>query len=275
MIIWEGAEAVGMKTETRKPFVLAAIALAALMVSLPADAQERIGDFGLYDQDGDFHQLSRLKEGALLLIVPVINEDPVSREVLRQINALSARFGTNGVFATGLNATDHSREDIQNELLALDLQMPVLMDSAGIVSKTLKANRTGEVFLINSDGFALLYRGPVHQSAGREAKGIANTTESLEKAILKAIAGNSEDTVFIPYSEGLEVASGQIAGSRAYDVSYQDDIVPILEQRCASCHIEGGLAPWAMNSHRMIQGWSPMIREVLMTRRMPPDVVVN
>lgn len=37
-----------------------------------------------------------------------------------------------------------------------------------------------------------------------------------------------------------------------------------------TCHVEGGIGPFAMNSHQMIQGWAPMIRDVIMTKRMPP-----
>ncbi|MDP2380800.1 MAG: cytochrome c, partial [Pseudohongiella sp.] len=51
---------------------------------------------------------------------------------------------------------------------------------------------------------------------------------------------------------------------------YETEIAPILIERCVGCHVEGGIGPFAMNSHMMIQGWSPMIREVLMTGRMPP-----
>jgi hypothetical protein len=37
--------------------------------------------------------------------------------------------------------------------------------------------------------------------------------------------------------------------------------------------VQGGIAPFAMNSYQIVQGFSPMIREVLMTKRMPPAQV--
>ena len=55
--------------------------------------------------------------------------------------------------------------------------------------------------------------------------------------------------------------------------SYSQDIAPVLAEQCASCHREGGVAPFAMDRHTMVQGWSPMIREVLMTKRMPPGQI--
>ena len=39
--------------------------------------------------------------------------------------------------------------------------------------------------------------------------------------------------------------------------------------KCAHCHREGGIGPFAMDSYAMVRGWSAMMREVLMTRRMP------
>jgi hypothetical protein len=56
-------------------------------------------------------------------------------------------------------------------------------------------------------------------------------------------------------------------------ISYQTDIVPIVEKRCIGCHHQNGIAPWAMSSHAMLQGWAPMMREVVMTKRMPPGQI--
>ena len=56
-------------------------------------------------------------------------------------------------------------------------------------------------------------------------------------------------------------------------LSYSKDIAPILEKNCVSCHHDGAIAPWSMSSHAMVRGWSPMMREVVMTRRMPPGQI--
>src|SRR5690606_3449240 len=62
--------------------------------------------------------------------------------------------------------------------------------------------------------------------------------------------------------------------TRTADVpDYETEVAPILIERCVICHIDGGIAPFAMNSYQMVLGWSPMIREVLMTKRMPPAQV--
>src|SRR5207344_1464300 len=54
---------------------------------------------------------------------------------------------------------------------------------------------------------------------------------------------------------------------------YAKDVAPILKDNCSHCHVQGGIGPFAMNSYDVVHGFSPMIREVLLTKRMPPAQV--
>ena len=54
---------------------------------------------------------------------------------------------------------------------------------------------------------------------------------------------------------------------------YATDVAPLLVQKCVSCHVQGGIAPFAMDSYEMVKGWSSAIKEVLLTKRMPPAQV--
>ena len=54
---------------------------------------------------------------------------------------------------------------------------------------------------------------------------------------------------------------------------YARDVAPILRDNCAHCHRQGGIGPFALDSYLMVRGWSAMMREVLMTKRMPPAQV--
>jgi hypothetical protein len=53
-------------------------------------------------------------------------------------------------------------------------------------------------------------------------------------------------------------------------LTFEKDISPILIKNCISCHHTSGVAPWAMRSYDSIKRWRRMIREVVLTRRMPP-----
>jgi len=51
---------------------------------------------------------------------------------------------------------------------------------------------------------------------------------------------------------------------------YATEVAPIVINNCLDCHVQGGVGPFAIDSYIMLLGWSPMIREVLLNKRMPP-----
>ena len=66
-----------------------------------------------------------------------------------------------------------------------------------------------------------------------------------------------------------------LAGARAQadEVDYARDVAPIFVEQCQSCHIEGGIAPWAMTNYQMLQGFAPAIKEAIVEKRMPPGQI--
>jgi hypothetical protein len=54
---------------------------------------------------------------------------------------------------------------------------------------------------------------------------------------------------------------------------FASEIAPIIIENCADCHRQGGVGPFALDSYIMLLGWSPMIKEVLLNKRMPPTQV--
>jgi len=93
--------------------------------------------------------------------------------------------------------------------------------------------------------------------------------------VLNAVVAGEEITVAEVASKGDAIVFGARQANQAAGISYAKDVAPILEERCVSCHQEGGIAPFAMSNHQTVQGWSPMIRETLFTKRMPPGQIDN
>ena len=52
--------------------------------------------------------------------------------------------------------------------------------------------------------------------------------------------------------------------------SYVNDIAPILIDNCVTCHRYGGIGPWAMTEHLIVQAFGPAITDALLTKWMPP-----
>jgi hypothetical protein len=55
--------------------------------------------------------------------------------------------------------------------------------------------------------------------------------------------------------------------------TYNDDIFPILRDRCGRCHVSGGIAPMSLMTHTEAVPWGESIRTELLAAHMPPGGV--
>ena len=230
------------------------VAIAALMLS-PAmsSAVDRVGDFSLLDQDGYHHSMSWYDDHKMVALLVQANDSKEAADALPAFDALKAKYDGQGVEFMMINPMGElNRSAVQAQSLKYGVDIPILMDDARVISEALGIERAGEVLLYNPRSFMVEYRGSVAAS---------------EKAIQEILAGEDVSVASV-------ATSGPVISYAATAVpSYIADIAPILADNCATCHREGGIAPFAMDSHTMVQGWSPMIREVLMTKRMPPGQI--
>jgi hypothetical protein len=52
--------------------------------------------------------------------------------------------------------------------------------------------------------------------------------------------------------------------------TYNDDVFPILKERCAGCHVQGGVAPMSLMTYEEAFPWAESIRAELVASHMPP-----
>jgi hypothetical protein len=58
-------------------------------------------------------------------------------------------------------------------------------------------------------------------------------------------------------------------------VTWEREILPIVQARCVSCHSPGGRAPMSLRTYEEARPWARAIREEVLTRRMPQWSVVR
>ena len=51
---------------------------------------------------------------------------------------------------------------------------------------------------------------------------------------------------------------------------YWHDAKPIIDNKCASCHVDGGIAPIVLVSYGMVRDWAGLIRNAITRKLMPP-----
>ena len=224
-----------------------------IVMPVLASAADRVGDFSLLDQDGYHHGMSWYDDHEAIVFLVQSNDSESVAAAIPEFNDLKAKFDAAGVEFMMINPMGRSnREAVQEKVKEYGVDIPVLMDDARFISEALGIERLGEVLIFDPEQFTVEFRGSV---------------QSAEIA-LEQVLDDEEISPRVVQTNGMMVNYPQ-----KEIPSYVADIAPVLAEQCASCHREGGVAPFAMDSHTMVKGWSPMIREVLMTRRMPPGQI--
>jgi hypothetical protein len=239
----------------RKLFTIGLYTMMALVPAL-SSAADRVGDFTLLDQQGYAHQMSWYDDHAAIAFLVQANGSAATANAIDGFEALQARYAEQGIAFFMINPTgNQDRASVAAEIARLGSSVKVLMDDTQLISEALGVDKTGEVLLFNPKSFTVEFQGPVGTA--------------LEKALEAKLAGQPIANPVVA-STGEAIAYPARLAHDQVTPSYEKEIAPLILDNCASCHREGGIAPFAMNSHAMMQAWSPMIREVLMTKRMPP-----
>ena len=239
-------------------FGLAALLQASLLSAntQALQAGASVGDFALIDHAGKFHQLSWYGDQKAVVIIAHGSADPTIGESFTDLTGLQAKADTE-VFLLNAFASD-SRTSLADLAREQALSLPILVDESQLVAESLGLTQSGEALVIDPQAMKIVWRGSVTEVSRVLANDLA--PGGATSAPTTEIAG--------PAIKYLSKEAHHTGG-----VSYSKDIAPILVDNCVSCHHDGAIAPWSMSSHAMIRGWSPMIREVLMTRRMPPGQI--
>ena len=251
---------------------LTAISALASFASFAANAADRISDFSLVDADGRFFQLSRQADQEAIVLLSYDKDSRDARKAAGDLAKLAKSFADQPVAFAIINSTPESDKLVlRQEAADRKIDFPMLMDESQLVSEQLGITRVAEVVVIDPISKTVVYRGALDKSYTDASRSERNEAGFAEEAVTALLA--DQEVTFNQLASNGDLIDYSVKAAHADSLSYARDIAPILEQRCVSCHQEGGIAPFAMSSLQMVQGWSPMIRETLITKRMPPGQI--
>jgi len=107
-----------------------------------------------------------------------------------------------------------------------------------------------------------------HASAGLRQSGWL-----VAAMLLSHLAACGEDTTSTsPAGDGSNDGSSMGEGDTtvATTPTYWQDVAPIVERRCVTCHQEGGIAPFALNQYESASPWARAAADAVQARVMPP-----
>src|SRR5215470_610625 len=69
---------------------------------------------------------------------------------------------------------------------------------------------------------------------------------------------------------GTEVTSSSLTSDQAKGVTFNKDVLPILQNNCQTCHRPGEVAPMSFLTYESTRPWAKAIKTAVLTRKMPP-----
>jgi len=228
-----------------------------------ADAPTQAENFRCIDHEGFSRELFHLGDHQAAVLFAFCSECPVARQTAETLAALQE---DESVAVWGLQVdADDTRQAIGAAMEESNLDIPVLMDPTQRIAFSLGLRNAGEVLVLNpAASWEIVYRGAVDNRFGSESPAEEASVSYAAQAV-EALKNGGEVLI-----DSTRAAGAPIQYADLSDVSYAEDIVPILEAKCVSCHHDNGLGPFAMSDYRKVRGWASMIRETIRTDRMPP-----
>ena len=146
----------------------------------------------------------------------------------------------------------------RSQLYGLGTELPILEDGGQLVSEKLNIENAGDVLVLNPERLSLFYKG--------------QPSQELE-SVLTSITGEGVSDTIRQSGAGCAIDYQMKELHSESPPDFASEIAPIIIENCADCHRQGGVGPFALDSYIMLLGWSPMIKEVLLNKRMPPTQV--
>lgn len=232
-------------------------------------ADSRQNDYAFYDEAGGFHRLSRYNNSKAIVLWVQGNGCPIVRNALTDFHQIVTDYSEENIQFFMLNSNiQDDRKEVATEAADFNFQVPVLLDSQQLMADALDITITSEAIILHPVSRKILYRGPLNNRLDYEM--VKNEpTETYLRDALDALISNKPIAVKQQMAQGCTVTRASKFPKKD-TLNYTRDIAPILKDYCVRCHQDGGIAPWAMTDYQTIAGWSSMIKEVLISKRMPP-----
>ena len=242
-----------------------ALVTRGLLLSATTGEAQVVADFGLLDHGGRFHQLSRYATTRAVVLYSYDSACPTTRDALAFLQDTQRSLARQNVVILAIDANSRDdRDTLARESARAGSDIPILHDPGQLVTETLHVSRSGEAIVIDPTSRRIVYRGAVAGVAKREQR-------RLTKAIGALLEGRPSATdPRAATAGGCAIAWDDRVSTTAPAISYAADVAPILRAKCLGCHHQGGIGSWPMDSYERVKAWSPRMRAVLLTGRMPP-----
>lgn len=198
-----------------------------------------------------------------MVLVVQSNGCPILRRAVPALAALRAAYAPRGVEFLMINGSPgDSLAAVEAEAKEFGDVLAILKDDTQAVLRGLGATRSAEAFVVDPRRWSVVYRGAIDDRLGYETSKPRAEKRFLADALDRLLAGRAVSVPETPVQGCL------VDLSVRRTPEYVHDAAPVLARSCLPCHASGKVLP-TLDSYEKLRGWGPMIRETIMTERMP------
>jgi len=268
----------------RRCFVTAGVILACC---LPASANAPVGirkpaksepsrpsRLNGIDLDGKLHRLGHGRNEAVVAVVFLSTECPISNGYVPVLNQLVRRFSRQKVEFYGVIAESTvTRAAAVAHRKKYEPRFPMLFDASAALRQALRPTHFPQAFVLDRDG-RTVYSGLIDdQYAEIGKKRIVVRQRYLSNAVAAAAGGR---TIRVASTKPIGCLAETTPGTtKPGSVTYSRDIAPIVLANCARCHRPGESAPFSLLTYDDVAKRSQQIVHVIRKRLMPPWKAVH
>ena len=158
--------------------------------------------------------------------------------------------------------------DIQKFITTHALKSPIVHDKDSVISTSIAATTTTEVFLLDASR-TLLYRGAINDQYGLGYSKDAPTKTYLRDALAAMLKGHLPE-IAATTAPGCALDLKKEAAIAQTKVTYHNQISRILRGNCVECHRTGGVGPFSLTSYEDVIENAGMMRKQVERGVMPP-----
>ncbi|HUR37889.1 MAG TPA: redoxin domain-containing protein [Planctomycetota bacterium] len=238
-----------------------------LLTALPAlgiPDGDAVPDFTLADLSGKTVTLSSLKGRKAIVLVFAGIECPRSTAAEARLADLAKKVEPQGAAFFMINSNwSESVDAIAERVKRVGFPLPVLKDPRNQVADLLKVEVQPTALVLDGE-LKLRYRGLIDDHKTEELVKHAYLRDAVEAVI----AGKAPAT---PETRAIGCAIQKVSvATKPGDVTYSKHVARILNANCVTCHRQGQVAPFSLETYEKSKAWSQEIMNTTRQRSMPP-----
>ena len=224
-------------------------------------------DLSLFPMNDTRFRLSELKNIKAIVITMRDISCPVSQKYGPLIAHIEQEYAPKGIqFIYSYVGQKKPEKNAKKDLKKFKFKGPYVIDTRQKIINTLGADTTGEVFILTPER-KLIYKGPLDNS-----EYLLSSKSDDYKAkkhyvtdVLQAVTSGKEITPQV-----LEAPGKLISRPLLKKQVYFKDVMPVIQEKCTSCHNPEGTGLMNFISYEDIAGRGAMFRYVIERDLMPP-----